>query len=199
MTASFHDFFRGEDVLTDQWRISLLENLSAYELRFPQEAATIHRFAEFVASEPDCFQRSTSRGHITAAVWLVDPLRTSVLLTHHAKLDKWMQLGGHADGDGNVQRVALCEAVEESGIEEITLLSDTIFDIDIHAIPARGADPAHLHYDVRFAALAPHHRFTVSKESHDLAWVPVTGLSRYTREASMVRMARKWLLQQQEL
>jgi len=177
----------------DVWRGRLLSALSSYADRWPQELQTIDRFSKFVEGEPDCFERSTIHGHITAAAWLVDPTSELVLLTHHRKLNKWLQLGGHADGDGDTIRVALTEAVEESGIAAIQLVSDDIFDLDIHPIPARGADPEHFHYDVRYAIRAEDTAFTVSEESHDLSWVSINAIHDYTTEPSMMRMAEKWL------
>ena len=68
-----------------------------------------------------------------------------------------------------------------------------VFDLDIHEIPARKQDPAHFHFDVRFALqVTGSEQFRVSPESLDLAWVPIAQLSDYTDEESMLRMARKW-------
>ena len=93
-----------------------------------------------------------------------------VLLAHHRKLGRWLQPGGHSDGDPDTLAVALREAREESGLD-VRALDDAIFDIDVHRIPARGREPAHLHFDVRFLVQAEHDRFRVSDESHALAWV----------------------------
>ncbi len=129
---------------------------------------------------------------MTGSAWIVDCERTHALLTHHRKLDKWLQLGGHADGDPDILRVALREAREESSLEAIRPVSEEIFDVDIHAIPARGGEPAHFHYDVRFlleadraAALA------VSEESRSLAWVPLDRVAELNGEESVLRMVRK--------
>ena len=81
----------------------------------------------------------------------------------------------------------------ESGLD-VRALDDAIFDIDVHGIPARGREPAHLHFDVRFLVQAEHDRFRVSDESHALAWVPVVGLGALTEEESVLRMARKWVV-----
>ena len=89
--------------------------------------------------------------------------------------------------------VALREAREESGLD-VRALDDAIFDIDVHRIPARGREPAHLHFDVRFLVQAEHDRFRVSDESHALAWVPAVGLGALTDEESVLRMARKWVV-----
>lgn len=116
------------------------------------------------------------------------------MLTHHKKLNKWLQLGGHADGDPDVLRVALKEGSEESGITGLEACSLSLFDIDIHLIPARQAEASHYHYDCRFAIRATgNDSFMVSDESHDLRWIKVTELATLTDEESMLRMAGKWL------
>ena len=66
-------------------------------------------------------------------------------------------------------------------------------DIDVHGIPARGCQPAHFPFAVRFHVQAGHDRFRVGDESHALAWVPVAGLDTLTDDESVLRMARKWL------
>lgn len=130
---------------------------------------------------------------MTGSAWLLHPHKDSVLLTHHKKLTKWLQLGGHADGDTDVLSVALREAQEESGIQELGILSTEIFDIDIHLIPAYPGEPAHDHYDVCFAFRAVEPIFQQSAESTELAWVPIEQITRYSDEISMRRMQQKWL------
>ena len=90
--------------------------------------------------------------------------------------------------------IALREGLEESGLPSLEpLAAELPFDIDIHTIPARKTEPAHEHFDVRYAFQAPHRDFVVSPESHDLAWVPIAELRTYTQDASVLRMAHKWL------
>ena len=174
-------------------RQPLLRLLAGYAARYPAEQACVRRFQAFVERHPDCFRRSLLTGHVTGSAWLVDATGSRVLLTHHRKLDIWVQLGGHADGNPDVRAVALAEAVEESGLADLTVLEDDAFDIDIHRIPARGDEPAHEHYDVRFALQASgSQQYRVSAESHDLAWVAIDRLQDYTGEVSMLRMAAKW-------
>lgn len=184
-------------------RRALLAALYVYEERHPDEGETVARFRDFVAANAGCFDRSLRAGHVTGSAWLVNPAGTEVLLTHHRKLGIWVQLGGHADGDPDIFRVALREAVEESGLAGIAAvdagLINGIFDLDIHLIPERGSEIAHLHYDVRYALHATNDtEFRVSSESRALAWVPIDALagraaqSALTREESIRRMALKW-------
>ncbi len=173
-------------------RKPLLEQLEAYRSRWPQEAAVVDRFEAFVRGHERCFERDCWAGHVTGSAWLVNGTGSHILLTHHRKLGRWLQLGGHSDGDADTLAVALREAGEESGLE-VVARSAEIYDLDVHEIPARGTDPAHYHYDVRFA-LRPRtaEDFRVSAESLDLAWVPIVELLSYTDEESVLRMARKW-------
>ena len=152
----------------------------------------IGRFVDFVETESHCFERSLAKGHITGSAWVVNADGTEILLTHHRKLDRWLQLGGHADGDGDVLRVALTEAEEESGLVDFTHIGQGIFDIDIHPIPERKGEPEHLHYDVRYVLRANGStEYVVSDESHDLRWVKPEEVQTLTTEPSMMRMVEK--------
>ena len=86
--------------------------------------------------------------------------------------------------------MALREAREESGLD-VRALDEAIFDLDVHFIPARGEEPAHYHYDVRFLVQAMEDRFRVSDESRALAWVPADRVGVFTNDESVLRMARK--------
>lgn len=184
-------------------RKPLLEALQAYDHRYPGETLTVAHFHQFLSAHEDCFKRTlASPGHVTGSAWIVDPARQSVLLMHHRKLDLWIQLGGHADGDHRVWAVAEREGLEESGLGSLELIAGGYtnsgipvpFDLDIHEIPARKDEPAHLHFDVRYAFVAPTRAVRGNAESRALAWVPVEGLNTVTEDASVLRMARKWCL-----
>jgi 8-oxo-dGTP pyrophosphatase MutT (NUDIX family) len=167
--------------------------LADYSNRFPSEQATVGRFHQLLDTTPDCYERSGRPGHVTGAAWLVSPDGREVLLTHHRKLDRWLQLGGHSDGDPDPLAVATREAIEESGLQ-VRPVGPGLLDIDIHAIPARSDDSGHLHYDLRFAFVTTSGRdYTVSTESQDLAWIEIDRLADFVDEPSLLRMAEKWL------
>jgi len=166
--------------------------LADYHTRHPRESAVVERFQEFLRSGEVLQGKANPRRHITASTWIVNPGRTRVLLTHHAKLGIWVQLGGHTDEGEDWTEAALREAVEESGLPSLRLVGPGLFDLDIHEIPARPDTPAHLHYDLRFLVEADDAvSLVVSEESRALAWVDLEDLGRYTSEASQHRMARK--------
>lgn len=168
--------------------------LADYRRRHPQEGAVVDLFEAFLASSADVFERRHPPGHFTGSAWLVSRDGRRALLTHHRKLDRWLQPGGHADGDSDLARVALREAEEESGLTGLRGEA-TIFDLDRHAIPARGSEPEHWHYDVRFVVRAgDDEAFVVGEESHDLAWRVIAELRDAPQvDESVRRMAEKWL------
>lgn len=173
-------------------RESLLTLLRNYRNDHPGELDRADQFIDFVERNPDCFERTLREGHITGSGWIVDRTGTKTLLTHHRKLDLWLQPGGHADGHFDVLAVALKECVEETALPNLCSVTDRIFDIDIHGIPARGEEPAHFHYDVRFLFRNEgEDDYVVSEESHDLAWVEMSRIEDYTLEWSMRRMRDK--------
>lgn len=150
---------------------------------------------EFIDTHIHCFERSLELGHITASSWLLNKHHTHALLTHHAKLNRWLQLGGHCDGNSDVLAVALKEAQEESGILNIEPIFDHIFDIDIHLIPETKKEKAHYHYDIRFLLHAIHDEEAIaSKESHALRWIDETNTNILLESPTIARMFNKWKL-----
>lgn len=111
------------------------------------------RVLQFCRDRSDALYRTCRSGHLTGSGFVVDPKARKVLLIHHRKLDRWLQPGGHADGDGLLSRVAQREVQEETGLTNVVLL-EPAFDIDVHTIPARGDEPEHVHLDLRFLAIA---------------------------------------------
>ena len=184
---------------TDTAGDTVAEALIDYRRRWPGEAGVVTMFEELLAARDDTpasnpFMRERLAGHLTASSWLVDRSGHRVLLTHHRKLDRWLQLGGHADGDIDLPRVALREAEEESGIDGLAL-EGGLFDLDRHWIPERGDVPGHWHYDARYVVRAgASEDFVVSAESLDLAWRDIEAIAEDPEaDASLRRMARKWL------
>ena len=161
-----------------------------YASTIPHQIEERRRILEFIDAHPDALERSCLTGHLTASTLLVDADGARALLTHHKKLDLWLQLGGHCDGDGNLVASAWREATEESGIEGIAIEPVPI-DLDIHTIPERRGVPEHWHLDVRFIAHAPAGASeVVSDESHALGWFAPDALGEIASDDSVARLFR---------
>ncbi len=137
---------------------TLAEALARHAAADPEEAAHLRRIVEFVGRHARPFDRGIAEGHLTGSALVVSAQADRVLLVHHRKLQRWLQPGGHADpGETTGEAVALREAVEETGIGGLALhpRAPRPLDVDVHAIPAFGGEPAHAHLDLRYLVVAP--------------------------------------------
>ena len=192
----------GVTIWATMHRKPLLEFLDRYQHRYPNEQGVIEKIRQLVESRANCFERTCQPGHLTGSAWILATDRQHILLTHHRKLNRWLQLGGHADGQVHVEQVALREAQEESGIRQFgfVLQDESLLplDVDIHTIPER-RDPsgkllegAHEHHDIRFLLIAESDDpIRVSDESHDLRWFTPAEVEALTSEESLLRMLYK--------
>jgi 8-oxo-dGTP pyrophosphatase MutT (NUDIX family) len=178
-------------------RKPLLDVLARYRARHPDEAPTVDRMRALVTRRPDCFERSCLPGHLTGSAFVLSPDGRRTLLVLHRKLGRWLQPGGHADGETDLARVALREAEEETGLRGFVALGAEAgepfpLDLDVHEIPAHGVEPAHEHHDVRFLVRAPAAgRPVASDESRAVAWFELDELPALGADASVLRMAHK--------
>jgi 8-oxo-dGTP pyrophosphatase MutT (NUDIX family) len=159
----------------------------------PHEEACRQRMVELLDSCPNCFSRDAFPAHFTGSAFVVSADGARGLLHHHRKLDRWLQFGGHCDGEEDMLSVAQREAYEESGIDGLIVASARPFDLDIHEIPALGSEPAHFHYDVRYVLIAPEHaQIRTSPESKELRWFTGEEMQDWNLESGLRRMIEKW-------
>lgn len=185
------------------YKRQILPSLKQTSEDLDYEARVLSGFSDLINSKgAEIFDRNCLPGHITGSALLMNQSFTKVVLTHHKKLNKWLQLGGHADGDSCCAQVALKEAIEESGIQKISpvcpktlrmidLDQQLPIDLDIHAIPARKNEPAHFHYDVRFVFVTNESKLKISEESNDLRWFSLQQIYDLTDEPATIRQIDK--------
>jgi 8-oxo-dGTP pyrophosphatase MutT (NUDIX family) len=160
-------------VLLDRARAALRDALLRHVPADAAEADDLKEILALVEREPACFSRSTFvPGHVTGSAFIVCRSTAKVLLHHHRRLNAWLQMGGHDDGDLDARATALREGREESGLPDLTLLAPHILDVDVHDIPAGKGEPPHKHHDVRYALVTEHPEAIQrdAAESLDLAW-----------------------------
>ena len=183
-------------MVSDGGQELLIEDLESYYPENLEELEFKKRFIELIKKHNNCASRDLLHAHLTGSAWIVNDKMSHALMTHHSKLNKWLQLGGHADGDLNIKNVALREAEEESGLNSVQILMPSIFDIDIHVIPERGTVPEHEHFDIRYLIMADMSEPIIKNhESKEISWIPLNKLDELTsNNRSILRMSEKILV-----
>ena len=172
----------------------LLAELRHYRPADGLEAQHAEAIVGLLTGSPRAFARDHfTPGHITASCFVLDPAGRQLLLHHHRRLDRWLQLGGHLEGEEVPSEAALREGSEESGLTDLAFAHDGIFDLDVHPIPAGKGEPDHLHFDIRYLARtsAPHAISRDASESNDLTWVALEGAAERLCEEAGWRVIRK--------
>jgi 8-oxo-dGTP pyrophosphatase MutT (NUDIX family) len=128
------------------------------------------RILELIGQVAAPADRTTRPGHLTGSAFVVSDDGERAILLFHRKLRRWLQPGGHADGDMNLVHVAWREASEETGIDGLAI-DPLPVDLDIHEVRPPSEDP-HLHLDVRFLVLAPPRAVLAANDESDaIRWV----------------------------
>mgnify|MGYP002778490772 CR=1 FL=1 len=168
--------------------------LHCHAIAEPAQAALAAEYLAFLGLDAPVFERRHLAGHFTASAFVVSADGERALLLHHAKLQRWLQPGGHADGDMDLAGVALREAEEETGLGGLGV-EGGIFDLDRHAIPARGAEPGHWHWDVRYVVRCTGDESPkINSESCAFAWLRIDELATdESIDPSIRRMCERWM------
>ncbi|HVS30277.1 MAG TPA: NUDIX hydrolase [Thermoanaerobaculia bacterium] len=172
----------------------LLDQLRSYVPADVTESRHRESLVALVAGQGEPFSRGEFEpGHVTASCFIIDGRGSHLLLHHHKRLGRWLQMGGHVDDGETVLQAALREGAEESGLPDLTLLATRFIDLDVHPIPAGRGEPPHRHFDVRYVArtLEPESMHIDPEESSDLAWVDLRRAAEMMNEAGSARVLRK--------
>jgi 8-oxo-dGTP pyrophosphatase MutT (NUDIX family) len=175
---------------------NLASLLAAFVPSDDKERADLEAMRGFAGSLGEPFSRSQWPAHFTGSAMVVSPDGARVCLVMHAKLNRWLQPGGHADAvdGGSMEQTALREAREETGLDvKLQPGAPAPFDVDVHVIPARKADPEHRHLDVRYLVVAanPEALAHDPNESHGAQWLGWDEAIARADEAPLRRMLGK--------
>lgn len=172
----------------------LLAQLRTYAPAGDGEAQNVGAIVKLLTNSEDAFSRAHfTPGHVTASCYIVDPATSRLLLHHHRRLGRWLQMGGYVERDELPHEAALREGSEESGLADLVLMTDAILDVDVHRIPAGRCEPDHDHFDVRYLArTSVPEAITIDRgESNELAWMPLDRATELMNAPESTRVVRK--------
>ena len=176
-------------------REDLLKALESYAASSSEESDSLDRIRRFLAAPADPFARGNPEGHITGSAVVARPDGSAFLLVHHRKLRRWLQPGGHTEAsDASAFETALREAREETGIRSFDASrSGSILDVDVHAIPAHGMDPAHFHHDIRYLLTSDEtlHSDNAEDPARPMRWMTLEEARSRGADASLLRALEK--------
>ena len=172
-----------------EMRASLQKQIEAYSPWNEQE----ERDRELILralGQPDIFTRDNCIAHMTASAWVVNQDHTRVLMCYHKIYDSWSWLGGHADGEEDLLKVAIKEVQEESGLSGVVPVTKEIFSlesltVDGHVKKGRYVS-SHLHLNVTYLLQADESQPLRKKEDEN------SGLAWYTLDDAVAASSEKW-------
>lgn len=175
----------------------ILDLLQNHQTSFSEEIEFRKQIIEFLEQNDDFALRSNLTGQLTGSAWVVNKERTKVLLIHHKKLNKWLQIGGHIEAtDKTIEETILREIKEESGLKGLKLLSSSIYDIDIHTIPQKKEIAEHLHFDIRLIVEADENEILLPQDEEilDIKWYSVNEVQNLAEATISINQSMKRMI-----
>ena len=168
---------------------ALIASLYAHIGKYPEDEKSSENTITWIEKHWDfAFVKENLEGHITGSIFIINPDKTKILLIFHKKLQKWLQFWGHADGEKNIQNVAIREFQEESGILIAPKILWDILHVDVHDVPEYKWKPEHRHFDIRYLWIIDDTipLFRQEEEVDDIRWFAIDEVENYNNESSMM-------------
>ncbi|MGX7059720.1 NUDIX hydrolase [Vagococcus humatus] len=158
---------------------SLITEITQYQTVNEQEERDKALILAELTNNPQVFLRESSLAHMTASAWVVNEDKTKVLMVYHHIYNSWSWLGGHADGEEDLLKVAIKEVKEESGLKQVSPVSTNIFSLEVLTVDGHIKHgqyvSSHLHLNVTYLLEAKEKDKLVIKpdENSGVAWFPL--------------------------
>lgn len=168
--------------------MDIIREIEEYTPYNEQERKDKELMLWFLKSNPNAFDRENTIAHMTASCFIVDPAMEKTLFCFHRIYQSWSWLGGHADGDKDLLKVALKEAREESGLTHIRPYDSKIFSIEslcVNGHVKRGHYvSSHLHFNVTYLLVADMNETLHIKEDENssLRWFALDDILKASSE-----------------
>lgn len=181
--------------MNDQAREQVIKLLNDFRPSDDLELQDVERIKQLVVKHNNIFVRDCLEAHLTGSALVLNPKTKKVLLHNHKKLNKWLQFGGHADGETDLSVVAMKEAEEESGLSNLEFYSTNPIDIEVQVIPEKKGVPEHLHLDFRYLIFTNEEKLPKPKdnESQDLKFMSFEEVNQVSEKLdyALIRLIKK--------
>lgn len=178
--------------------MTLYNAIEHYRTINEQEKCDKRVMLDFMTKNSDYLDRTNQIAHFTTSIWTVNKERTKTLMVYHNIYNSWSWIGGHADGEENLSKVAMLELQEETGVKNAKLVSDDIFSIEILTVDGHMKKgiyvPSHLHLNVTYLAEADEKELLLVNEDENQAvkwWTFEEALKVSTEPWMVERVYRK--------
>ena len=167
----------------------LISQIEQYIPFNEQEAKDKTQILAFLRSGAELITRKNPVAHLTASAWVVSPDRSQVIMVYHNLYKSWSWMGGHADGDRDLLRVAKKEVMEECGLTDLTVVSPEIFSLEVLCVDGHEKKgeylSSHLHLNVTYLFEAdPAKPLRIKPDENSAVdWVKAEEIAQKTSEA----------------
>lgn len=184
-----------------------LQEIMAYQPQTEQEIADQQVFLQCLTQDQmDFYQRSNQIAHFTSSAFILNSQLDKTLMVFHRLYQTWTMCGGHADGEQDLYAVAIKEAQEECGIQNLRPIRKEIAAIDILPVKEQNKNgiivPAHRHFSVTYLFFADEEQEIHPNEMENTAadWLLVKDLDFFCKEpymralyAKLLQKAKNWV------
>ena len=138
------------------------------------------------------YDRANLVGHICVSTWIVNKNRNKILMIYHNLFKTWAWVGGHADKDTNLLRVAIKGIQEETSVTKLNALSPYPIDINMMVVHNHYKNgkfvPRHLHPNIVYAFEADENETLRIKpdENSGIMWIKYEDLGKYCKNDRVI-------------
>ena len=169
----------------------LKQQIQSYKPYNEQEENDKRIMLDYMERYDNLLTRENEIAHFTASSWVVNKECTKVLMIYHNIYNSWAWTGGHADGDIDLLYTAVREVKEETGIENINILSNNIFSLETICVNGHMKKgkyvSSHLHFNLTFLLEVDENETLRIKEDENsgVKWIPIEDINEYCSEQWM--------------
>ena len=171
----------------EKWIKEILE----FKPKIEQEATDQALIVDYIKKNKDVLTRDNKVAHITSSGFILNKRMDKALMVYHKIYRSWSWTGGHADGEKDLLKVAIQEALEETGLEKVKPLTEKIVTLDVLPVPSHYKHgkfvSAHLHLSVAYVLIADETDRIQMKadENSGVKWIRIKDLNKEVNEADM--------------